>query len=517
MNQPELPQRLENCTLSEAIGLLADEEFSGSMVWVTELTRREICFSRGTVYAARSNLETEMLGQWLVDKEFITEEQRAMMLLSQNGSDTRTLGELLVAKGIIEGERLTEELEELALLIVTNAGKVKASDIELLQPEAGPPHATFPSLTTAHLRLVAARAYEDEQEKAAVIGSLDQSVWPSPIMGSLLQELRLTPVEGFLLSRLDKIRRIDELIKISSLTQQQVIDNLYALYAVGTLQIGIPPHPEVAPCQDSPRIRAAEITVTVDESGLEEEEVAERHHIKELAAHVHRVDHYRALDLDIGADSREIQRAWLTIDRQFNPSRASQLHLGDMREHLAAVHERASEAFAVLSKQESRARYDKILEEIRCSTAEGNGAQNKSVSREAQLELVEANIKRANELLRDGEPFLAIRMLEQACALDPRPAELVKLARLQQRNPLWTNRALLSLKRAIDIDPHYVDAWLDLAEFWRSRGNTERQRTALERALTVAPEDKRLRRMYLGLASSEPGESPPKKRRKRDK
>jgi tetratricopeptide (TPR) repeat protein len=125
--------------------------------------------------------------------------------------------------------------------------------------------------------------------------------------------------------------------------------------------------------------------------------------------------------------------------------------------------------------------------------------EDKEVARKT---LVEANLKRADELIRDNELYLAIQLLERACALDPRPDELLKLARLLQRNPLWANRALACLRRAIEANPKHVESWLELADFWRRRNHVERQRKSLERALAVDPDNEAANRMYKELAGS---------------
>ena len=78
-------------------------------------------------------------------------------------------------------------------------------------------------------------------------------------------------------------------------------------------------------------------------------------------------------------------------------------------------------------------------------------------------------------------------------------AELVKLARLQLRNPLWKDRALKTLRKALEVDPKFVDAWLELSEFWRRRNNPERQRKALERALAADPDHSKAKQMYRQL------------------
>jgi len=118
------------------------------------------------------------------------------------------------------------------------------------------------------------------------------------------------------------------------------------------------------------------------------------------------------------------------------------------------------------------------------------------------LNLVEENLKRANELIKEDELYLAIQLLEQACAIQPRPEELLKLAGLLQRNPLWINRALACMRRAIEAEPTYVDAWIELAEFWRRRNHMERQRKSLERALAVDPDNEKAKKMYKDLVGN---------------
>ena len=79
---------------------------------------------------------------------------------------------------------------------------------------------------------------------------------------------------------------------------------------------------------------------------------------------------------------------------------------------------------------------------------------------------------------------------------------MLKLARLLQRNPLWTNRALACLRRAIEADPKHVESWLELADFWRRRNHLERQRKSLERALSVDPGNETANRMYKDLVGA---------------
>jgi tetratricopeptide (TPR) repeat protein len=233
-----------------------------------------------------------------------------------------------------------------------------------------------------------------------------------------------------------------------------------------------------------------------------ERQIEERKFIRKLSEAVTKVDHYKALGLQREANPAEIKDAWTNIKERYSPEGATRPHLKDMVGHLERIVERGRAAYQVLSSHRARERYDGILKMVE---AESHGIEKSKrglVDPQARKELVEANLKRADELIRDNELYLAIQLLERACALDPRPSELLKLARLLQRNPLWANRALACLRRAIEADPKHVDSWLELADFWRRRNHVERQRKSLERALAVDPDNEAANRMYKDLAGS---------------
>jgi tetratricopeptide (TPR) repeat protein len=475
------------------MALLARDAYTGSLVATTGEARREILFTDGEIRAARSHLEDEKLGQWLVSRDLITEADMALTLLAQGGVEAPPLGHLLVTRGCIGQDKLESELQELALTIIHRAASPQSEsglgEDHFKQPD------TLPNLTTTQIILFAARKFGDSEAKKAALGSLEQSVWPATDLTDMLQDLDLTPTEAFLLSRLDGTHKISVLISVSALPADQAIDTLYALRAAGLINIGRPSHPAKPSRETLSMLRAAELArLTVDESKLSSVQVEERARIRKLALAVTRVDHYEALGIERTAPASLINDAWRAMQNKYSPDRASVTHLRDLRGELTAVYERAGEAYAVLSKAVKRERYDKILKRN-----EEAGAPKKAVSQEARLELVEANIKRADELIRDGEPFLAIQLLEQACNIDPRPDQLTKLATLLMRNPLWCNRAMACLRKATDINPKFADAWVALSDIWRQRNNPERRRKSLERALAADPNHERASKLYKRL------------------
>jgi curved DNA-binding protein CbpA len=214
------------------------------------------------------------------------------------------------------------------------------------------------------------------------------------------------------------------------------------------------------------------------------------------------VDHYRALGLQPEVKGEDIEKAFKKIRSRYSTNRISDPHLMDQRANLAAIVDRAREAYELLSDPRSRRRYDKVLETVRQEQQEANLPKAPKTDPEARLAVVEANIQHADTLISTGETYLAIQLLEQACALDPRPMELLKLAKLQMRNPLWIGRALDRLRVAVELNPTFVEGWIELAKFWRARGHSERQRKAIERALGADPWNETASEMYRKLAGS---------------
>lgn len=484
---------------------LAIKRVTGSLVVTSDGAVREILFTNGEIRAARSQIEEEKLGMWLAARGKISEDDRALILLAQGGGDSPPLGQLLVTRRYITREELETELEELALAIVQRASAAPRTTVEFVDGAGDGQLDTLPNVVTSQIILRAARAVTDIDSIRQVIGSPDQTVQLSGRLAHMLQDVELTPTEGFLISRLDAAKNVAGLVNLSSLPEAETYSTLYALMLSGSVVIGDGGAAESA--EEDPQPVSSVRTVPLDsmlaeeidpdQDDFSEQQLEERRLILKRADDVTRVDHYQALGLEPDAHPKDVVAAWERIEREYAPE-TSRPHLRDMEAHLARIVERGREAFEVLSDGRARRRYDDILLSI-----ERSGVIKKSdFDPKARLNLVEENLKRANELIKENELYLAIQLLEQACAIQPRPEELLKLARLLQRNPLWINRALACMRRAIEADPKYVDAWIELAEFWQRRNHMERQRKSLERALAVEPDNERAKKMYKDLVGN---------------
>jgi curved DNA-binding protein CbpA len=496
-----------NLPLPSMMADLAKAGVTGALSSMADAATREIMFTKGEIRAARSYVEEEKLGSWLVSRGKINEDDRALMLLAQGGGAAQPFGQILVNKGYLTLEELDAELEQLALEIIRRAARTPGSTCEFIEGGGEGQLDTLPNVVTAEVVLLAAREFQDIDAIRSVIGSPDQPVKISGSLNDMLEDVQLTPTEGFLLSRLDAAKDVAGLIRLSSLPEAQTYNTLYTLLLSGTVIVGdgtrtapaIPLAKKEEPRREQPEEKAEEPgEVDFDFS---ERQLEERRFILKLSEDVTKVDHYKALDLKHDANPGEIKEAWGKIQNRFSVENPV-VHLRDMTAHLERIVERGRAAYEVLSHLRARARYDEILKSLAKDRKPIEDAEKAAVNASARKALVEANLKRANELIKEDELYLAIQLLEQACALEPRPAELIKLSRLLQRNPLWVNRALACMRRAIEADPRNVGAWLELAEFWRRRNHAERQRKSLERVLAIDPDNEQANQMYKDLAGN---------------
>ena len=501
--------RMDNRPLPSVMADLASGGVTGALSAAAEGATREIMFTKGEIRAARSYVEEEKLGMWLVAQKKISEDDRALMLLAQGGGAPKPFGEILVNKGYLTLEELDAELEQLALEIIRSAARAPEASCEFIDGGGEGQLDTLPNVITAEVVLLAAREFQDVDAIRQVIGSPDQTVKISGSLNDMLEDVQLTPTEGFLLSRLDASQDVAGLIRLSSLPEDQIYTTLYTLLLSGTVIVGDgerdqPPAPVPVVEEEKPPQESAEAPdpePTEEEFDFSERQLEERRYILKLSEDVTKVDHYRALDLNPTANPGEVKDAWEKIQNRFSAEKPVP-HLRDMTAHLERIVERSRAAYEVLSVFRARTRYDEILRSLATDSKPVEDAEKAAIDAEARKALVEANLKRANELIREDELYLAIQLLEQACALEPRPEELIKLSRLLQRNPLWVNRALACMRRAIEADPRNVDAWLELADFWRRRNHAERQRKSLERALAIEPENEQANQMYKDLVGS---------------
>lgn len=485
-----LPEILRELQLRKATGILT--------VGSADVDR-EFLFNQGELRAARSSAESEKLGSWLVRHSLISVKQKERFLEGQEGSDAPPLGHILVAEEVLRQHTLERALEGLALEILEGATGVEKAELLFTQGREAGQLDTLPEMTTPQLILLSARVLGDFQAKTAAVGAEEQHVSLNAPLEEIVQEFDLAANEATLLGKLYLSRSLKDLRESAKMSGADFVNACYPLVISGLISLVPRPARHVS-SHVSPSVTLlpdGEVSRVTAPAVASEADVIQ---IKKLFSRMERLDHYEFFGISAYANYQDIADAWANFDQRYHPSRSSAALLGELQPELEAIHTRAQEAYEILSNPIKRPRYDRSL---RAAVAQAVPAPLVEETASAREVLVQQNLKEVESLLRREDFFSAIQLMETTTDLDPTPANLLKLAQLMMLNPRWTARALEKLKRALEIDPGFIDGWLLIAEHWRRRQSPERERKALERALVVDRGNSEALRAYESLVGAE--------------
>lgn len=181
----------------------------------------------------------------------------------------------------------------------------------------------------------------------------------SPILaaGVKIESLPLSPQEGFVLSRINGMTSVREIISGTGLPPQMVEAALQKLEGLGAIEFqnvqaaaprsrsaSRPKPPTAAPAVGSP-----------DGTG----KVLER--IELIAKSMQKLDHYQLLSLRRGATANDIKEAYVKLSREMHPDRFHKVNLGKRKAVVESVFARISEAYEVLKDDSKRREYDRHL------------------------------------------------------------------------------------------------------------------------------------------------------------
>jgi hypothetical protein len=188
-----------------------------------------------------------------------------------------------------------------------------------------------------------------------------------------LAALGLGPEEGFVLSRVDGVTRLGELIHLVPFPHEQTVAILKRLWIAGAIEIvghtppvmttatpskdkAVAPTARPAPAQRDAMVPPVslppDLQLTVDQARAIDEKLAE----------VHTRNAFDLLGLPRGCDKKEIKRAYFKLSKEFHPDRFYGKNLGPYRERLATIFQAIKAAFDLLSDDERRRAYEDSLE-----------------------------------------------------------------------------------------------------------------------------------------------------------
>jgi tetratricopeptide (TPR) repeat protein len=220
-------------------------------------------------------------------------------------------------------------------------------------------------------------------------------------------------------------------------------------------------------------------------------------------------DHFTVLGLAPGASDAEIRQAFARQARRFHPDSQSDPALEDLGPKLTDLFVAVSNAHEALKDRTARERYERALG-FGVSTARPPTAAAPAWAAPgagaAPDDPIASRLLRAEEALGAGQPWEAIRLLEEALPAAGGPMKVraqVLLARayVDRDRPREAEKVLLDILQA---DPRSLPACLLLGRFYREQGMGKRARGMFERVLEIEPRHAEALREMSSLDSAPP-------------
>ncbi len=462
---------------------LLERELSGTLVLETRGGQKSaVLFARGVPAKVRTSEAVIYLGRLLVERGLISPEAEAEAL-SRVAKERRLLGQVLVERGALRREQLTHALEEQVMRKLVWLFELPEStlfgfyeDVDYLQ-RFGAEGTPTPLL--AAIWAGVRRAGPDAQVAATLkqLGSKPLRLHPE----ASIKHFGLSPDEQSVVDVLRARPQPWEALAATGLLPAAQVERLiYLLCLSRHLDVGGRP---ILPQEAAPSSRPAEHRVLPRRRG---EHSAEPPRVRqaslpgsddvgdELERRFNEVDqqnYYEILGVDPEASSAQIQTAFFQLAKRFHPDKISGSE-EELKRRAGKVFARISEAHQVLSDEERRAEYGRLIREGGASPAEQEKVQ--AVLRAAQ------HFQKAEVLFKKREMTGAAQFARRAMEEDPEQVDYGAFhawisSHLPERQESGQFDDLIAiLERAVEKEPENQRCRWYRGQLYKRVGDTRR-------------------------------------------
>jgi curved DNA-binding protein CbpA len=517
--------------LGDVIRKLYVNRKSGILHLAQDQTSKRIYFRRGSMIFANSDVETDRLGEFLIRQQLIDREafEKASKVMRDTGS---RFGRTLVELGFASPEQMEAKVVEQIQTIIYSLFSWSSGQYRFEQHESPVDEDIVLNLSTADIILEGTRRMNDMEKVRRALGDPNRVLQTTEDPLLLYQKMStLSQSEYFILSRVDGLSSIVDILSISPIGEDQTLRCIYGLISAGVIEPKGGPTPleedeaaEAAPSPSLPRARPetaapgspapaykppppppppplrveiarpdaraanAKTELPAEPSEPSPEEITIREDIIEKHASLAEATLYDLLGITITANDQEVKRAYYLMAKKYHPDRHHSPYLRDVHGLLEELFGKITDAYQILSSPLERSRYDaKIRAE---GPAAGDGAPIYDEANEAlRRKAAEERYKEGKRHFDEMHFFDAIQCLREAVRLYPKKNYHKVLGQALMKNPKWLREAEEQFRLALKMDQFDAECYMGLGDIYESEGMSTRAQKMYEQAATYDPEN----------------------------
>lgn len=523
---------LNRDALGDVIRTLYVNRRSGVLHLARGTVTKRIYFSKGSMIFANSDVEADRLGEFLIRRQVITRTdlEQASRVTKETGE---RFGRTVVELGHTTAEQMEVRVVEQIQTIIYSLFDWDSGEYRFEQRDNPVDEDIVLNLSTADIILEGARRLDDLSKVRRAVG--DPARVPRTTEDPLLLYQKMSTLsqsEGFILSRVDGLTSVADILAISPIGEEATLRCIYGLVSAGVLEFpgsfapgdaATEPTPNAetpapaasaAPAASTERagpppgveiprpdieVRRPELQPTKPNPGEVEEEparpspeeIAVREDIIEKHASLRESNLYDLLGIASTADDGEVKKAYYAMAKKYHPDRHHSPHLRDIHGLLEELFGKITDAYELLSSPPDRTDYDA---RIRGEGAGGSASSSDGDPDSARKKAAEGHYKEGKRHFDEMHFFDAIRCLKEALRLHPNKSYHKLLARALMKNPKWLREAEEQFRMVLKTDPFDAECYVGLGEIYESEGMSTRALKMFEQAASYDPENETIRR-----------------------
>lgn len=460
---------------------------TGDLVVRQESMMCRLHLDQGNILKVMSDDPEYLFGSHLLKHNLISREELTDAL-SRTREDL-PLGQVLIRERNHPSDMILGALVDLHAMILSKT-LVLTEGAYMLNVD-GMNARVAPVTTNANLIFHSCRYLEDERMMLDILGGADLYLIFSKDPFLLFQNIMLHPEEYFFISRLQDFTRVEDYLRLYPQNRNVIIRMLFGLVSAGVLELVRKDEAlEIQFNREESGKSALELmNLYTEEASSESDGFLDR--VKEMHERVKSENFYGALGLPKATTQREIREKYHELAKTFHPDQAQRLNCLEVKPMLVTITSVLRDAHETLSFPEKKSLYDRELagEKSQSSSVKSSGR------RSIQLEIAEQNYLRAQDLLAEGENYLAYELLSQAIRFQPKNRDyLIAVTKMEIQNPRWLHRAVRRLMEYVEEHAKDAEILEMLGDLFAEKSMKKKAADCYQKALKVRENDRRLQK-----------------------
>lgn len=453
-------------SLSKILACLNRQRKTGTLLLRTPAFTKKVYLLKGDAIFASSTYEDDRLGEMLIKAGKITMEQydESVRLLKKTG---KRQGAILVELGHITPKDLFWGVKYQVREIIYSMFLLEDAEYEFIEGEIPENEVITLKLSMGNLIYDGVKRIDNWTRIRNELPATDAVLGLSSDPISLFQDVELAPQDRKLLSAIDGIKTVKEIIDSTWMGSFEGMKVLYVLWSIGVIE---------EKKKAAQKFEETEETVSLEEvlQPVSEDESAFLRKVDEIYLSLERLTPHELLDVDDNSDEETVKKNYYKLTREFHPDRYFSAADPSIKDKLTSIFDALKKAYATLGGGRRPAHIEPVAEEQKEAIPSTGNGENK--------------FKQGVQEFRNGNFTSAVDSFRCAIESDPKnPKHWSYLSLSLTKIPRGIKDAENALLEAIRLEPGNADHYANLGLIYLRQGMRENASEQFSKALKLDP------------------------------